>query len=136
KDRESYYRVLEDTSKGDGDLTDWMAWFLDCFEKAVLDSQETLEVVLGVARFWQNVARLDLNKRQIKVLDKLLKAGPGGFEGGLKPHKFKSMTGASRATVHRDISDLVDKGILVTGEAGGRSTYYDLNWKLTESILS
>ncbi len=136
KDREGYYRILENTSKGDGDLTNWMVWFLDCFEKAILDSQETLEGVLGVARFWQNVARLDLNKRQIKVLDKLLKAGPGGFKGGLKPHKFKSMTGASRATVHRDISDLVDKRILVTGEAGGRSTSYDLNWELTESIIS
>lgn len=136
KDRESYYRVLENTSKGDGDLTDWMAWFLDCFEKAVSDSQKTLEGVLGVARFWQNIARLDLNKRQKKVLGKLLKAGPGGFEGGLKPHKFKSMTGASRATVHRDISDLVEKGILVPGEAGGRSTSYDLNWELTESIIS
>jgi Fic family protein len=135
KDRESYYQVLDRTSKGDGDLTVWLAWFLGCLEQAVLDSQVTVEKVLGIARFWQNVAGLDLNKRQKKGLQKLLEAGPGGFEGGLKPHKFKNMTGASRATVNRDISDLVAKGVLVPGEAGGRSTSYDLNWELTRTVM-
>jgi Fic family protein len=36
------------------------------------------------------------------------------------------MTNASPATSSRDITDLVSKGILVLGNAAGRSTYYDL----------
>ena len=89
---------------------------------------------MGTARFWQRVAPMALNRRQIKVLEKFLDAGEGGFEGGLKPHKYRNMTGASRATAHRDISGLVEKGILVPGSAGGRSSSFDLNWDLTLAV--
>ena len=41
------------------------------------------------------------------------------------------MTGASRATGHRDLSDLVEKGV-ITVAGQGRGVRYDLNWALTE----
>lgn len=131
RDRENYYNVLDKTSLGNGDLTPWLIWFLGCLEQALLESHKTLDGVLGTARFWQRVAPMALNRRQIKVLAKLLDARAGGFEGGLKPHKYRSMTGVSRATAHRDITDLVEKGILVPGPAGGRSSSFDLNWDFT-----
>jgi hypothetical protein len=33
---------------------------------------------------------------------------------------------ASPATASRDITDLISKGLLVLGDAAGRSTYYNL----------
>ena len=36
------------------------------------------------------------------------------------------MNRCSQDTANRDIRDLIDRGILVRGPAGGRSTSYDL----------
>lgn len=41
--------------------------------------------------------------------------------------KVAKMTKTSQATALRDITDLIDKGILVAAEEGGRSTNYMLN---------
>jgi len=127
-DRDNYYRVLESTSKGDGDLTEWLDWFLDCQEKALNGAMSLTDKVLGVSRFWQNVSMVVMNDRQRKAVCKLLEAGPGGFVGGLSSRKYLNLTGASRATGHRDLVDLVDKGVMVS-EGGGRSVRYDLNWE-------
>ena len=31
--QKEYYGILERTQRGDGDITDWILWFLNCFEK-------------------------------------------------------------------------------------------------------
>jgi len=129
--RDEYYRVLERTSKGDGNLTEWMCWFLDCHKKAIEGSQKTINKVLGITRFWQNISPLQLNERQMKVLKKLLDAGADGFEGKLTAHKYQAMAKTSRATGTRDLSDLVTKGVLLS-EGERRGTKYDLNWELTK----
>lgn len=131
ENRNSYYQVLEQTSKGTGDLSTWMLWFLDCYEKSILRTQMTMEKVLGISHFWQNVASLAMNERQRKVVRKLLEVGVGGFTGDLTAKKYLAMTKTSRATGTRDLADLVEKEILVSkGERAG--TRYELNWKLTK----
>ena len=53
-------------------------------------------------------------------------AGAGGFEGGLSTRKYAAMTKVSRATAQREISLLLNLGLLVRRSGGGRSTSYDL----------
>lgn len=53
----------------------------------------------------------------------MLEAGAGRFKGCLTQRKYVSMIGASPGTSSRDITDLVSKGILVLGDAAGRSIY-------------
>ncbi len=66
-----------------------------------------------------------MNERQKKVVQKLLDAGPGGFEGGMSADKYCSITGASKATATRDLADLAEKGVLwIAGR--GRGTRYAL----------
>ena len=50
-----------------------------------------------------------------------------GFEGKLTTSKWAKMTKSSQATALRDITDLLDKGILIVADEGGRSTNYLLN---------
>lgn len=127
--RNGYYEVLEKTSSGQGDITDWLCWFLDRYEQAMQHSQKSISKILGISHFWQNISRLSLNERQRKVVRKLLEAGEDGFEGGLTAQKHRGMVKASRATLARDLSDLVEKKILcVSGEKKG--TRYQLNWDL------
>ena len=127
-EREGYYGILERTNNADGDITDWMKWFLECMSRAILSSNELLTNVMLKARFWKHHAQTRLKERQIKVLNRLLDAGPGGFEGGLTNRKYAGMAHVSRATAQRELADLVQKGVLRLNPGGGRSTSYDICW--------
>jgi len=127
-EREDYYRILEYTNKGDGDITDWMKWFLECMTRAIFNSNKLLSNVMLKARFWKHHSQTELKERHSKVLNRLLDAGPGGFEGGLTNRKYAGMAHVSRATAQRELSDLVQKGVLRRNPGGGRSTSYDLCW--------
>jgi Fic family protein len=127
-EREDYYRIIEHTNNRDNDITDWMKWFLECMDRAILSSNKLLSSVMLKARFWKHHAQTKLKERQSKVLNRLLDAGPGGFEGGLTNRKYVGMTHVSRATAQRELADLVQKDALRPNPGGGRSTSYDLCW--------
>lgn len=120
--RSDYYAILEHTQKGDNDITAWLAWFLGTLLVAMQAAHEKLDEVLFKARFWQHWRGVVLNERQIKVLNRLL----DGFDGKLNNRKWVALTGCSRDTALRDITDLLEKGILQKAQSGGRSAYYDL----------
>jgi Fic family protein len=122
RERGAYYDILERTQKGTLDITEWLDWFLGCLARAVARSEETLAGILAKARFWERHAGAALNARQIAVLDRLL----DGFEGKLTSSKWASLARCSQDTAHRDILDLVGRGILRKDPAGGRSTSYSL----------
>jgi Fic family protein len=83
--------------------------------------------------FWRRHGPLALTDRQIRVLNRLLDAGPGGFVGGLTTRKYVAMTKVSDSTAKRDIQDLVDRGCLVqTPGTAGRNVRYEIAW-ITDS---
>lgn len=127
-ERDDYYDILERSQRGTSDITEWLHWFLGCFRRAVNRSKMLLGLVLLKAKFWQQHKTDQLNDRQRKVIDRLLDAGPGGFEGGLTTRKYVSMAKTSRATAYREITDLVNKGILTQNPGKGRNVSYELNW--------
>jgi Fic family protein len=131
ENREKYYAVLDRTSKGDGDLTEWLSWYLQIHARAVEGSLATMEKALWAARVWQNLGRLEINERQRKVIGKLIEKGPGGFEGGLTRRKYVALTRASEATAKRDLAELVSSGVLIP-LGGGRSVSYQLNPEIGE----
>lgn len=126
-ERDEYYRILEKCSKG-SDVTDWLSWFLGCYTRSVEGAEKIIANVLAKAEFWQKHQHLEMNERQRKVLNRLLDVGKGRFQGGLTTRKYVSMTKVSRATAFREISDLLEKGILLQNSAKGRSVRYDINW--------
>lgn len=128
KEKKDYYDVLERCQRGDVDITAWLSWFLGCYTRALADALKLVAKVLAKATFWQHFGHVPLTERQRKVINLLLNAGVGGFEGGLTTRKYVSIAKTSRATAFREIDDLVEKGLLVQNSAKGRSTSYDLNW--------
>jgi len=121
-ERKAYYNRLEETQKDELDVTQWLDWFLNCLLRAIEGSQETLSAVLNKARFWERFAKEPLNKRQIKVLNRLLDS----FEGKLTTSKWAKIAKCSQDTAYRDILDLVEHGALQKDPGGGRSTSYSL----------
>lgn len=81
--------------------------------RAISQADALLGNVMKKSRFWQDHAQTGLNDRQRKVVNHLLEAGPGGFEGGLTNRKYAGIALVSRATAQRELADLVQKGVLV-----------------------
>lgn len=133
-DRNDYCEILKTTQTGTGDITDWLKWFLECMNRAILNSNTLLEKIMIKARFWKEFAQTRLHERQTKVINRLLDAGADGFEGGLKNKKYMGIAHTSRATAQRELADLVKKDILIKRPGGGRSASYDLDWKRWSSF--
>jgi Fic family protein len=122
RERSDYYDRLEQTQKGTLDVTDWLEWFLGCLLRAMQGADVTLSAVLTKARFWRHWADMPMNERQIKLLNRLL----DGFEGKLTSSKWAKIAKCSPDTALRDITDLLNRGVLLKSDAGGRSTSYEL----------
>jgi len=120
QERRAYYDVLEQCQKGTLDITQWVEWYLYCLKHAIGASAEMLEIVLGKARFWKAHAGESFNDRQRSMINRLL----DGFAGKLTSSKWAKLAKCSQDTALRDISDLLDRQILIKEEAGGRSTSY------------
>lgn len=124
KERDAYYDILEATQKQhSGDITPWLLWFLNCLDRAIAGAETTLATVLKKAKFWEAHADSQFNQRQRDIINRLL----SGFEGKLNTSKWAKIEKCSTDTALRDITDLVEHGILKKEAAGGRSTSYVLN---------
>ena len=129
QERNAYYDVLEKTQKNTHvtkagiDITAWLVWFLECLNRALDRTESTLAGVFKKARFWESHPVETINERQRMMINRLF----DGFDGKLTSSKWAKITKCSQDTALRDILDLVEKGILIKGSAGGRSTGYLLN---------
>lgn len=123
-EKKSYYTILERTQKGDLDITNWLKWFLECLKGAIIDSNFIIDKVVRKHQFFVNNVSKIANERQRLILTKLL----DGFDGNLTSSKYAKIAKTSPDTALRDIKDLVEKGILVKSDSGGRSTNYILNF--------
>lgn len=122
-ERNEYYSFLELCQKGEVDITLWLDWFLRCLARSLAQAGDSLAAVLHKARVWQHIGTGPINKRQRTLINRLL----DGVEGQLTSSKAGQWTNCSGDTALRDIQGLVQLGILVQNEAGGRSTSYRLS---------
>ncbi len=121
--KNQYYLALESQQRADTDITVWISWFLACLDRAIDAADAALNAVLRKARTWERINHAPVNDRQRAVINRML----GDFEGVLSTSKYAKLAKCSTDTALRDISELLDRGILVKNEAGGRSTSYRLN---------
>lgn len=122
-DKKSYYKILEKSQKGSLDITQWLVWFMNCLKEAIVNSEGIISKVITKHNFMVRNSPAITNDRQHLVITKLL----DGFEGNLTTSKYAKLTKSSSDTALRDITDLIEKGILLKSGSGGRSTHYQLN---------
>lgn len=121
-ERKDYYLNLEQSQRGTLDVTSWMEWFLGCLERAIAGADETLSKVLRKAKIWDRVNQGLVNERQRAVINRLM----DDFVGKLTSSKYAKLAKCSEDTALRDIRALLERGIFVQNEGGGRSTSYAL----------
>ena len=117
-----YYTLLEKTTCGGLDITNWLLWFLQRIEAAIITSERSLESALHKTEFWNRHTDGEFNERQRKVINRLY----DGFEGPLTSSKWAKICHCSPDTALRDITSLIEKGVLVKAPSGGRSSHYML----------
>ena len=122
RERKQYYSQLERQQRGELDITPWLEWFLGCLDRAIASATELLGGVLHKARLWERINQRPVNERQRAIINRML----GHFEGFLNTSKYARLAKCSNDTALRDIVDLVERGILLRNEGGGRSTSYRL----------
>jgi len=64
--------------------------------------------------------------RELKIMQAMIDSLLDGFFGNLTSSKWAKMTKISSDTALRDIQDLINKGMLIKEQDGGRSTNYSL----------
>jgi Fic family protein len=121
-ERKDYYQVLENSQRGDLDITGWITWYLQCLANSIEQTAITLNLVMEKSRFWKTYQKITFNERQKAMLIKVL----DGQVEQLTSSKWAKMTKVSQDTAHRDIIDLVDKKVLEQSSGGGRNTSYCL----------
>jgi Fic family protein len=122
-EKNDYYLNLERSQKGGVDITSWLEWFLGCLGRAIAGAEAGLAGVLRKAKVWEQInSQLSVNERQRKIINRLL----DGFEGKLSTSKYAKLAKCSGDTALRDIKILLDRGILIQDQGGGRNTSYRL----------
>lgn len=120
REKKAYYEILEHTTSNSTDITEWLEWFLNTMKSSILRAKETVKRVVCKSSFWQRHREIPMNERQVRVVNMLW----DGFTGKLTSSKWAKITKTSQATALRDITDLIEKGILIAAADGGRSSNY------------
>lgn len=111
----TYYQMLEQSNK-DPEITAWLTYFAEAIIEAQSTTQRLIDFLIAKTHMFDRL-RGQLNDRQNKVLTRMFREGPDGFKGGMSADKYIAITSTSRATVTRDLADLVQKEALTrTGE--------------------
>jgi len=122
--RKNYYDALEAANKRN-EITDWLVYFANTILEAQQTTIKRVDFYVAKTKFYDRV-RGKMNERQAKVIARMFEEGIDGFKGGLSAENYISIINAPRATVTRDLQDLVAMGVLTkTGER--RYTRYYLN---------
>ena len=107
-EKTDYYQILEQTSRGTSNITNWISWYLGCMCRALEDADTALSTVLNKSTFWQVHSGVAISNRQSQMLNKWL----DGYNAKLTIKNWAKYANVSADTAARDIKDLIDKHIL------------------------
>jgi len=122
KEHKQYNEIIEKTQKGTSDITTYLLWFLECFERALLASEMNLEIILDKSHFWEKHKFTSINERQRKTINYLYDNYDKEV-GFLRTSTYAKLTDCSTDTALRDLQDLVEKEILKSEDTGKKTNY-------------
>lgn len=132
KQKKAYYDELSRCNQT-LEISSWVVFFAEKILQAQKDAMRLLNFLLQKSKLLTALSG-QINSRQEKVLLRMFEEGPDGFKGGLSAEKYIAISKGSRATVTRDLVDLVQKGALVkTGEL--KHTRYWLNLSVYDADI-
>jgi len=129
KEHKRYNDIIEKTQKGTQDITLYLEWFLGCFKRALLSSEQNLEIILDKAHFWDKHKSTNINDRQRLVINYLYDNYDKEV-GFLRTSTYAKLAKCSTDTALRDLQDLVGKEMLMAEDSGKKTNYIIISPKL------
>ena len=122
KEHKYYNNIIEKAQKGTPDITEYLEWFLGCFERALMASEDNLEIILDKAHFWDKHKSTNINDRQRLVINYLYD-NYSKEVGFLRTSTYAKFANCSTDTALRDLQDLVAKEMLKAEDSGKKTNY-------------
>ena len=122
KDKNHYYEILERMQHGDGDITEWLVWYLQKLVEALDEADTIVTTILNKSFFWQKASSVPMTERQTLMLNLFL----DGYEAKITSKTWATLAKCSKDTAIRDIQDLVEKNILIEDIPGAKRPSYSI----------
>ncbi|MGM9868135.1 MAG: Fic family protein [Sodaliphilus sp.] len=122
KYKNQYYDMLERSQHGDGDITEWLVWYMQKLVDAIDEADALITTILNKSFFWQKASAVPMTERQTKVLNLFL----DGYEAKITSKSWAALAKCSKDTAIRDLHDLVDKRILREDIPGAKRPSYSI----------
>lgn len=122
KDKSHYYDVLERMQHGNGDITEWIVWYMQKLVDALDEAESVVTTILNKSFFWQKASSVPMTERQTHMLNIFL----DGYEAKITSKTWSSLAKCSKDTAIRDIQDLVAKNILTEEIPGAKRPSYSI----------
>ena len=122
KDKNHYYDILERMQHGDGDITEWLVWYMQKLVDALDEADTIVTTILNKSFFWQKASAVPMTERQTQMLNLFL----DGHEAKITSKTWATLAKCSKDTAIRDIQDLVDKNILIEDIPGAKRPSYSI----------
>jgi Fic family protein len=122
KDKNRYYQILENVQRGDGDITEWLIWYIKTLILSLDDAYFDIGMVLNKTIFWKSHSETIFSERQTMVLNLFL----DGYEAKITSKNWSALAKCSKDTAIRDIQDLLDKNVLKIDIPGAKRPSYSI----------
>lgn len=132
RDKNHYYDILERTQRGDGDITEWLVWYMKTLLAAIHEANATVNTILNKSFFWMRATGIPLSERQTYTLNLFL----DGYEAKITSKTWAALNKCSKDTALRDIQDLLQKGILHEDIPGAKRPSYSIYYGAESADLT
>ena len=122
KDKNHYYDILERMQHGDGDITEWLVWYMQKLIEALDEAETIVNTILNKSFFWQKASSIPMTDRQTQMLNLFLDR----YEAKITSKTWATLAKCSKDTAIRDIQDLLDKNVLVEDIPGAKRPSYSI----------
>ena len=122
KDKNHYYDILERMQRGDGDITEWLVWYMQKLIEALDEAETIVSTILNKSFFWQKASSIPMTERQTQMLNLFLDR----YETKITSKTWATLAKCSKDTAIRDIQDLLDKNVLVEDIPGAKRPSYSI----------
>ncbi len=122
KDCSGYFAALSAAERSNGDITEWILWFLSKMEAALETAKADWSERFETARRQLFLGKIPLTEREQNLVESLRKK----LGHGISSTEWAELSKVSHDSALRDLNSLVQKGVLVKSGGKGRSTKYEL----------
>ncbi len=128
KNPADYAEKLLKVQQGDGEITEWLLWFIEKLNAAIECATNHFSPQFSEAAMSLSIEGIALSDRKMRLL-KILRQDNGFLQNSsveISSSEWAKLSGITHDSALRDLTDLVEKGILKKTKAKGRSTRYRL----------